>query len=101
MAGEYIQSDTIQDYWKQLRVYYRSSSPYYEEIDQKTYDAIERAEREDSDNHLNFDRLGDDTQAVDVAFYKYLPDGKIAYRVHVVDVNGAREDHFFIINSFS
>jgi hypothetical protein len=50
---------------------------------------------------LNFDRLGDDTKVVDVAFYKYLPDGKIAYRVHVVDVNGIREDHFFLINSFS
>ncbi len=101
MAGEYIQADTIKDYWKQLKSYYLAGSSLYQEIDQQTYDLLERGEREDSDNHLNFERLGSDTKVVDVAFYKYLPDSKIAYRIHIVDESGAQEDHFFIINSFS
>ena len=53
MAGEYIQSDTIKDYWKQLKAYYEAASPYYKEIDKKKYDSFERSEREDSDNQKN------------------------------------------------
>lgn len=101
MAGEYIQADTITGYWKQLKAFYEASSPSFEKITSKQYQAIERSEREDSDNHLNHERLGEDTQAVDIAFYKYLPDGKIAYRVHIVDVLGKQKDHYFIIKSFS
>lgn len=101
MAGEYVQAANIKAYWKQLKAYYQAQSPVYEEINQKTYDGFERSEREDSDNHLNFERLGEDTDAVDVAFYKYLPDNKIAYRVHIIDVSGKQENHYFIIRSFS
>lgn len=101
MAGEYIQAEDLKSYWKQLKAYYLANSPTFEEIDQAAYEAIERSEREDSDNHLNFERLGEDTKAVDVAFYKYLPDGKIAYRIHLVDQNGKQENHYFLIKSFS
>lgn len=101
MAGEYIQADTIKQYWKELKAFYQASSPSFKEINKKTYDSFHRSEREDSDNHLNFDRLGDDTKVVDVAFYKYLPDSKTAYKVHIVDVNGKREDHYFIVENFS
>lgn len=100
MAGEYIQATDLQTYWKQLKAYYEANSPTFENITQADYDAIERSEREDSDNHLNFERLGDDTKAVDLAYYKYLPDGRVAYRVHVVDVGGQKEDHYFLIKSF-
>jgi hypothetical protein len=100
MAGEYIQSDTIKDYWKQLKAYYEAASPYFEKIDKKKYDSFERSEREDSDNHLNFERLGDDTKVVDIAFYKYIPDSKIAYRIHIVDVDGKEDNHYFIVESF-
>lgn len=101
MAGEYIQAEDLKSYWKQLRAFYLANSPLFEEITEKKYQAIERSEREDSDNHLNFERLGEDTKAVDVAFYKYLPDGKIAYRIHLVDVDGKQENHFFLIKGFS
>lgn len=100
MAGEYIQANSIQEYWKGLKAYFEASSPYFQEIDKTEYETIERSEREDSDNHFNQERLGEDTQAVDVAFYKYLPDGKIAYRVHIVNIEGKQEDHFFIVKSF-
>jgi hypothetical protein len=101
MSGEYIQSSSIKDYWKQLKAYYQLRSSFYQEIDRNKYEQLERGEREDSDNHLNFERLGTDSQVVDVAFYKYLPDGKIAFRVHLVDVGGQQEDHYFLVNSFS
>lgn len=101
MAGEYVQAKNIKDYWKQLKAYYQASSPHYEEIDQETYDRFERSEREDSDNHLNFERLGEDSEAIDVAFYKYLPDSKIAYRIHIVDITGKQENKYFIVKSFS
>lgn len=101
MAGEYIQADTIAAYWKQLKAFYEASSPSFEKITAKQYKLIDRSEREDSDNHLNHERLGEDTQAVDIAFYKYLPDGKIAYRIHVVDTSGKQKDYYFVIKSFS
>lgn len=100
MAGEYVQAENITSYWKQLKAYYEANSPTFENITAAAYNAISRSEREDSDNHLNFQRLGDDTKAVDLAYYKYLSDGRTAYRVHVVDVNGLKEDHYFTIKSF-
>lgn len=101
MAGEYIQADNNADYWKSLKAYYMTDSPYFEEIDKAKYDSFARSEREDSDNHYNQNRLGEDTKSVDVAFYKYLPEGKIAYRIHIVDEAGKQDDHYFIIKSFS
>ena len=100
MAGEYVQADDITSYWKQLKAYYEANSPTFESISKEEYEAISRSEREDSDNHLNFQRLGDDTKAVDIAFYKYLADGRTAYRIHVVDQNGQQEDHYFTVKSF-
>lgn len=101
MAGEYLQAENIKSYWKALKAFYLASSPFFEEINKKQYESIPRSEREDSDNHLNFERLGEDTNAVDTSFYKYLPDGKIAYRCHIVDTDGKQENHYFITNSFS
>lgn len=101
MAGEYVQAKDIKEYWKHLKAYYQTASSFYEEIDQQQYESFERSEREDSDNHLNFERLGEDTEAVDIAFYKYLPEGKVAYRIHIVDIAGKQENHYFIIKSFS
>jgi hypothetical protein len=100
MAGEYIQADSIEEYWKNLKAFFEANSPYFKQISKTEYESIERSEREDSDNHLNQERLGEDTQTVDVAFYKYLPDGEIAYRVHIVNVEGKQDDHFFIVKSF-
>lgn len=100
MAGEYIQAGSIQEYWKNLKAFFNAQSPFFQEITKQEYDLIDRSEREDSDNHLNQDRLGEDTKASDASFYKYLPDGKIAYRVHIVDIDGKEEVHYFLIQSF-
>ncbi len=100
MAGEYIQAEDLESYWKQLKAYYEVNSPRFEIITKEQYEAIQRSEREDSDNHLNYERLGDDTKAVDIAFYKYLPGSRTAFRVHIVDVDGNRADYYFLVNSF-
>jgi hypothetical protein len=100
MAGEYIQADTIKEYWKNLKAYFQAQSPFFQEISKEEYDQIDRSEREDSDNHLNQDRLGEDTKVSDASFYKYLTDGKTAYRTHLVDVDGQQEIHYFLIQSF-
>ncbi len=96
MAGEYFQAKTIHEYWKQLKAYYQAQSPEFQEITKEEYDAFERSEREDSDNHINQERLGEETQVTDATFYKYLPFQKIAHRTHVVDVSGAQEVHYYI-----
>ena len=101
MAGEYVQANDLASYWKQLKAYYLANTPTFKEITKEEYEAIQRSEREDSDNHLNQERLGEDTKVVDIAFYKYLPDSKIAYRVHVIDVDAKQEDHYFLVDSFS
>jgi len=100
MAGEYIQANDLKSYWKQLKAYYQANSPTFKVLNKEQYEAIQRSEREDSDNHNNEMRLGSDTQVVDVAFYKYLPDSEVAYRIHIVDVNGTQEDYYFTIKSF-
>ena len=73
MAGEYIQSDTIEQYWKELKGIYREKAGDWKDISAEEYNGIERSEREDSDNHLNEERLGKDTQVIDVCKYKFLP----------------------------
>ena len=98
MAGEYIDAKDITTYWKQLRAFYEAQSPEFYEITKPEYDQINRSEREDSDNHINQERLGDETDVVDVSFYKYLPYNKIVYRTHIIDIKGNREDHYYVIS---
>lgn len=99
MAGEYITAKTIKEYWKKLKAYHQTQSPEFYEINQEEYDSFSRSEREDSDNHLNQKRLGSETQVSEATFYKYLPHQKIAYRSHIVDADGNREDHYFIVKT--
>ncbi|MBD3269949.1 hypothetical protein GF376_00310 [Candidatus Peregrinibacteria bacterium] len=99
MAGEYFVADTNKEYWLKLKAFYEASSPNFQEISKEEYENLNRSEREDSDNHINQDRLGEDTKAVDVTFYKYLPEQKTAFRSHIVDIDGNEEEHYFIIDS--
>ncbi len=99
MSGEYIQAETLEDYWNQLREIYESRSSEWKDLTKEEYEAIERSEREDSDNHLNEDRLNDDndTNVVDYCFYKYLPDRVAAYKITVQHKDGSKKDHYFQI----
>lgn len=99
MSGEYIQAETIEDYWKQLKEVYQSRSTEWKDLSKEEYEAIEHSEREDSDNHLNEDRLNDDndTNVVDYCHYKYLPDRQAAYHVEIVTKDGNKQEHYFQI----
>ena len=95
MSGEYIQSDTIEDYWDQLKAIYKNQSTDWEDITAEDYDTIEHSEREDSDNHLNEERLGKDTQVIDLCHYKFMPDRYAAYHVRIIHKDGTDKDHYF------
>ncbi|MFO0780594.1 MAG: hypothetical protein U0519_01745 [Candidatus Gracilibacteria bacterium] len=97
MAGEYIQSDTIESYWKELKGIYKDRAEDWKDLTEHEYATIERSEREDSDNHLNEERLGKDTQVIDVCKYKFLPERKIAYHVKLIHANGSNMDVYFQI----
>jgi hypothetical protein len=97
MAGEYVQANTIEDYWKQLKAIYVSRSEHWKDLSAAEYNAIERSEREDSDNHLNEERLGKDTQVIDICKYKIMPDRQIAYFVQMIRSNDTTKDVYFEI----
>ena len=99
MSGEYIQAETLETYWNQPQEIYKSRSSDWKDLTKEEYDAIEHSEREDSDNHLNKDRLEDDndTNVVDYCFYKYLPDRQAAYHVTITHKKGESQDHYFQI----
>lgn len=99
MSGEYIQAETIEAYWKNLKSIYESRSTKWKDLTKEEYEAIERSEREDSDNHLNEDRLNDDndTNVVDYCFYKYLPNREAAYKVTVQHKKGESKEYYFQI----
>lgn len=88
MSGEYINAQTLEEYWQQLQTIYKSRSTEWKDITLDMYQAIERSERADSDNHLNEERLGKDTQVIDICHYKYLPERQIAYRIDIYDTSG-------------
>ncbi|MFC1655899.1 hypothetical protein ACFL3C_03455 [Patescibacteria group bacterium] len=85
MAGEIIQAENVESAERQLMAIYNAKSIEVKEITQEEYEAVDKSEREDSDNHLNIDRLGQDTKIVDLAYYKFLEDRWTAFRIDLVD----------------
>ena len=97
MAGEYINADNISTYWKELKLIYEKRAAKWKNLTRRQYEKIERSEREDSDNHLNMERLGKDTQVIDICKYKFLPDRQVAYSIHMVHTDGTTRDVYFLI----
>jgi len=95
MAGEYVQAESIEEYWLKLKQIYQDQSEYFLEIPKETYERLDRSEREDSDNHINEERLGKDTSVIDITVYKYLENRKIAYHSVLIDVKGSKEERYF------
>lgn len=88
MSGEYINAQTIEEYWQQLKAIYQNRSTQWKDLTVEEYQAIERSERADSDNHLNEERLGKETPVIDICHYKYLPDRQAAYKIEIKDSSG-------------
>lgn len=87
MAGEIIQANNVEEAESQLMAIYEAKSIWVKNLTRKEYEAFEQSEREDSDNHLNIERLGKDTLIVDLAYYKFLPDRETAFRVDLINQN--------------
>lgn len=99
MSGEYIIANTTSEYWNELKTIYVRRSTDWKDLTQEEYEAIENSEREDSDNHLNEERLKDDndTNVVDYCHYKSLPDRKVAYSIKIANKEGKSEHYYFKI----
>jgi len=97
MSGEYINAKTIEEYWTQLKSIYVRQSSDWKDLTAKEYADIEHSEREDSDNHLNLERLGKETDVVDICHYKFMPDRLAAYHIEVLHKDKSKKDIFFMI----
>jgi len=98
MPDEIITATTLEEAQKELRDIYRNKNHSLEEIDKETYDKFDHDERPDSDNHLNDERLeSGNATVIDHAFYKYLPDRRIAYRIVLKHKNGEVLDDYFLV----
>lgn len=95
MSGELIQATTIPSYWEKLKIIYESRSTDWKDLTKEQYEAIERSEREDSDNHLNRERLEkQDAKVIDICHYKSLPDRVTAYHIEILDTE-LNSEHFY------
>lgn len=97
MSSEYIQAQTIQDYWKQLKAIYVERAQEWKDLTVAEYAGIERSERSDSDNHFNEERLGKDTDVIDICHYKYLSDRQVAYHVQIIHKDTTKQDFYLQI----
>ena len=97
MAGEIIQAHTVEDAERQLMSIYKVKSHHIRTITKEDYDKIGKSEREDSDNHLNLERLGKSTKIVDLAYYKFIKNRETAYRIDLIDENQKLKKQLFFI----
>ena len=97
MSGEYIKAETIDEYWDKLKAIYNQRSEEWKDLTAEEYGNIENSERNDSDNHLNEERLGKDTDVIDICRYKFMPDRYAAYHVRIIHKDGSDKDHYFKI----
>jgi hypothetical protein len=98
MPGEIITARTLEEGREQLRKIYKSKNNSFEKITKQQYEDFPHDERPDSDNHLNEERLEkDESEVIDLAFYKYLPDRKIAYRILLKNKNHEEMEDFFMV----
>lgn len=98
MAGEIIQANNVEEAIDQLMTIYDQKSIKMRDITREEYESIDKSEREDSDNHLNLERLGKDTKIADLAYYKFLDNRETAYRIDLIDENKkVKKQLFFVI----
>lgn len=98
MPGEIIKSATIPEAKQELRDIYKKDAHKFEEITKEQYEAYLHDERPDSDNHLNEEKFQNgELQVLDLTYYKYLPDRKIAYRVFLQSQKGETGEDYFLI----
>jgi len=87
MPGEIIKANNVEEAEKQLMKIYEAKSIWVKPITREEYEEIDKSEREDSDNHLNIERLGKETLIADLAYYKFLENRETAFRIDLIDQN--------------
>lgn len=97
MPGEIITATNLKDAKEELRNIYKAEANRFKEISKEEYEALEHDEREDSDNHLNLEKLGEEADVIDLAHYKYLPDRQVAYRIILKHKDGDEMEDYFMI----
>ncbi|MDA1060267.1 MAG: hypothetical protein O3B47_00545 [bacterium] len=97
MAGEILRSTNLKDAKEELRNIYKEKSNEFSEISKEDYEKLEPSEREDSDNHLNEEKLAKEADVIDLAYYKYLPDRKVAYRIILKHKDGEEMHDYFAV----
>ncbi|MBD3330132.1 hypothetical protein GF354_01220 [Candidatus Peregrinibacteria bacterium] len=95
MSGEKIHASTLPEAKEELRSIYKEKSYKFELISKEDYESFEQDEREDSDNHLNEEKLGKEAKIINLAYYKYLPEREIVYRITLKHENGDTEEDYF------
>lgn len=97
MSGEIITASTLAEAKTELRNIYKSRAIKFREISKEEYESIEKDQREDSDNHLNEEKLGKIADVIDLAYYKYLPDREIAYKIILRHKSCEEMEDYFVI----
>ncbi len=97
MPGEYLNSNSIDEYWERLKKIYQDRSTEWKDLTEKEYASIEHSEHTDSDNHFNEERFGKDTNVIDICIYKYLPDRNVAYSIEIKHIDGTKKHVYFQI----
>ena len=97
MAGEILKSKTLEEAKEELRTIYKRTASSLTESSKEEYDTLTQDEREDSDNHLNEEKLGKEADVIDLAFYKFLANRKTAYKIILKHKNGNQMEDYFII----
>lgn len=87
MAGEIIKANNVEEAEQQLMAIYEAKSIWVKPLTREEYEAFEQSEHEDTDNHLNIERLGHDTLIADLAYSKFLENRETAFRIDLVDQN--------------
>jgi hypothetical protein len=95
MAGEIIKANNIEEAEQQLMAIYNAKSIWAKPITREEYESIDKSEHEDSDNHLNIERLGKDTLIADLAYYKFLENRETAFRIDLIDQNERLKKQLF------
>jgi hypothetical protein len=98
MSGEIFTAKTIEEAKEKLQQIYKSRAITFKMISKAEYEAIDKSEREDSDNHLNLEKLGKESAVIDLAFYKYTTPQTIAYKIEYIHEDGiSRDEDYFVI----
>lgn len=85
MTEDLVQANNVDEAEKQVMKHYEAKSIRIDPMTREEYEALDKSEHEESDNHLNLERLGKDTLIADIAYYKFMENRETAFRIDLID----------------